>query len=246
MRGILIFVILVLGCPVGAETARIAVATNFALLAEQIAADFNHISGHRVVIISGSTGKPFAQIAAGAPFDAFLSADNTTPSRLVDADLAVDESRFTYAIGTLVLWSRNHVEPQGNMLSALRQARYIAIANPKLAPYGKAAMQSIVNMGLLDDLKGKIVTAENVGQAFALVQSGAADAGFVAASSLFDSETANRVVWPVPTTLHDPILQDAVLLRHGQENLAAIGFLDHLRTWPVRKQIRKSGYQATP
>lgn len=246
MRIVVIFLALFLGWPVCAETARIAVASNFATLAETLAAGFHRTSGHEVTVIPGSTGKLYAQIAAGAPFDAFLSADETTPIRLAEANLAVPDSRFTYAIGTLVLWSREPAGPSEDMQSALRRARYVAIANPKLAPYGKAAMQSIVNMGLLDDLSDKIVMAENVGQTFAMVQSGAADIGFVAASSLFDANTSDRVVWPVPPALHDPILQDAVLLRHGRENLAAIGFLDYLRTWPVREEIRSSGYEATP
>ena len=246
MRLALIFLALLLGWPASAETARIAVASNFAALAGTLAEAFNAASGHDVVVIPGSTGKLYAQIAAGAPFDAFLSADAATPARLAETSLAAPGSRFTYAIGTLVLWAHRPTDPSADIAETLRGARQVAIANPKLAPYGKAALQSIVNMKLYEELHDRIVTAENVAQAFAMVQSGAADAGFVAASNLFDAAPAERMVWPVPATLHDPILQDAILLRHGQDNPAAIGFLDYLRTRPVRDRIRNSGYRSTP
>ena len=246
MRLLLICAVLLLCQPVRADTARIAVATNFARLAETLAHGFNQATGHDVVIIAGATGKLFAQISAGAPFDAFLSADEATSLELVNNNLADPESRFTYAIGALVLWSPDPDKPIVSPVFALNEARYIAIANPLLAPYGKAAMQSIAKLELTGVLGTKIVMGENIGQTFTMVQSGAADLGFVAASSLSDADMPAGSFWPVPQTYHDPIRQDAVLLIRAMGNRAAIGFLDYLRTPAIREAIRAAGYEDTP
>ncbi|MDH5452911.1 MAG: molybdate ABC transporter substrate-binding protein [Paracoccaceae bacterium] len=246
MRLVFICTVLLLCPPVWAETARIAVATNFARLAETLADGFNQATGHDVVIIAGATGKLFAQISAGAPFDAFLSADEAAPLELVNNNLADPESRFTYAIGALLLWSPDPDKPIETPVIALSQARYVAIANPLVAPYGKAAMQSIAKLELTDDLSTRIVMGENIGQTFTMVQSGAADIGFVAASSIKDADMTAGSFWPVPQTYHDPIRQDAVLLVRGRGNQAAIGFLDYLRTPSIRDAIRAAGYEDMP
>jgi molybdate transport system substrate-binding protein len=225
---------------VDAETARIAVATNFAPTAEEIAAAYGSHSGHGIEIVAGATGKLFAQIKAGAPFDAFLSADQAAVQRLAMDGLADGSTGFTYATGQLVLWSADGATDLTDPGAALARARHVAIANPDLAPYGKAAIETLVSLGLPTDLGGRIVVAQNVGQAQALVASGAAGLGFVAASGL--KGDSGGAVWQVPADLHAPILQDAILLTGGSANSAAIGFLDYLRTDAARRMIAAAGY----
>ncbi|MCB2135345.1 MAG: molybdate ABC transporter substrate-binding protein [Rhodobacteraceae bacterium] len=229
-----------------AETARIAAATNFAETARSLAEAFNAATGHDVEVIPGATGKLFAQVAAGAPYDAFLSADTETVDRLIEAGLAPDGHRQTYAIGALVLWSGRSGLSLADPGAALRQARHVAIANPALAPYGRAAMKALRSLGLQEAVAPKLVTGENVGQAFALVETGAADLGFVAASSLVGRTGAADSYWRVPDDAHDPILQDAVLLSHGADNAAALGFLDYLRSDEARRSIGAAGYGVAP
>jgi molybdate transport system substrate-binding protein len=224
-----------------AESATIAVASNFATTAEQLAASYMAASGNDLSIVSGASGKLFAQITTGAPFDAFLSADQKTPLRLVEAGLGLPDSRFTYARGVLAVWTVQQDADLSDPKAALLVARHVAIANPDLAPYGKAAKETIESLGISDAIAGQIVTGENIGQAQTMVASGAADLGFVAAPGT--SSRAGRY-WIVPEAMHSPLLQDAVLLSHGKDNAAATGFLAYLRSPAARAAIADAGYVA--
>ncbi len=223
-----------------AEIATIAVATNFRPAAEVLAKGFQADTGHEIRLVAGATGKLAAQIVNGAPFDAFLSADAETPERLASTGHAIAGTQFTYATGTLVLWSPDAAHDLSDPAAALSAARHVALANPKLAPYGKAAMQAIERIGLIDMIESRIVMGENVGQAHALTATGAAELGFVAASAVTDGTGAR---WTVPPDYHDPIRQDAVLLDHGRENPAARAFLAYLGTDAAHAVIRGFGYR---
>lgn len=216
-----------------AETAIVAVATNFKPVADQAAQEFNEQTGHRITIAAGATGKLAAQIASGAPFDLFLAADTETPARLIEQGLAEAGTARTYALGALVLWARGAEisDPE----AALQSARHIAIANPDLAPYGRAAAETLAAMGQTKTAAPKLVTGENIGQAYALVASGAADLGFVAAST-------GAQGWRVPETLHAPIAQDLVILTHGAQNDAARAFKDWLFAPEGQALIAQAGY----
>ncbi|WP_347310293.1 molybdate ABC transporter substrate-binding protein [Defluviimonas sp. SAOS-178_SWC] len=242
MRLLLSALFIALAVPVRAETALVAVATNFRPVVEALAPAFEGETGHRIELSAAATGKLAAQVEAGAPFDVFLAADTTTPDRLVSEGFADSESRFTYAVGQLVLWSANPAADLGDPTAALRAARHIAIANPEIAPYGKAAMQSLAFMGL-PDLSDKFVTGENIGQTHALVASRAAELGFVAGSAVTDGTGTG---WTVPADHHDPIRQDAVLLAHGEGNPAASAFLAYLRSDAARAVIARFGYTTAP
>ena len=228
-----------------AEAALAAVAANFAAAAEALAADFAAATGHAVTITTGSTGKLYAQIVAGAPFDLLLSADAATPARLVDEGLAVEGTAFTYARGRLALWSADpaRIGPDGRAALADEGLRFVAIANPALAPYGVAAREALQAMGLWDALQPKIVMGQNVGQAHALVATGAAELGLVARSAVVGPDgAAGGSRWDVPQALFAPILQDAVLLGRGEGRAAAEGFLAHLRTPAAAEIIARHGY----
>lgn len=242
MRQLLFLAVLLCARPAPADTALAAVATNFRDAAEALATDFRQATGHEIRLTAAATGKLAAQISSGAPFDLFLSADTETPERLIADGLADGGTRMTYAIGRLVLWTREPGADLSDPAVFLGRARHVAIANPALAPYGKAAMQSIDYLGLSDVTEGKIVRGENIGQAHGMVYSGAADAGFVAASALVSAKDTGGTSWPVPTDAHDPIRQDAVLLAHGRDNAAAVGFLDYLDSSEARAVIEAFGY----
>lgn len=224
-----------------AESATIAVASNFSATAEKLAASYMAESGDKLSIVSGASGKLFAQIMAGAPFDALLSADQKMPAKLVDAGIGLTESRFTYAHGVLSLWTSRQNVDLSDPKAALLGASHIAIANPDLAPYGKAAAETIERLGLSAALAGKIVTGENIGQAQTMVASGATDLGFIAASGLADKAGSH---WLVPEDMHSPLQQDAILLTRGKDNRAAVGFLAYLRSPAARAAITAAGYLA--
>ncbi len=229
-----------------AGTAQVAVAANFAAPMARIAAAFEAATGHTLKLSSGSTGKFFAQVVAGAPFEVLLAADEHTPRRLVEAGHALADSRFTYATGRLVLWSAapGFVDAQGGVLGSGR-FRHLAIANPKTAPYGAAAMQVLRARGLADALAPKLVTGESVAQAFQFVATGNAELGFVALSQVaVPGRPPSGSAWTVPAALHEPIRQDAVLLKAGASNPAAIALLDYLRSDAARAIIRAYGYSS--
>lgn len=194
----------------------------------------------------GSTGKLYAQILHGAPFDVLLAADRERPALLERAGLAVPGSRRTYAVGRLTLWSADPERVQGDIAELLTAGgfRRLAMANPDLAPYGAAAREVLTGFGLYAALDKKIVTAENIGQTYAMVATGNAEIGFVAASGVRSTGEGSR--WDVPADLHAPIRQDAVLLSRAENNIAALAFLDFLRTDRARAIISGYGYGVDP
>lgn len=244
LRGLCVLLLLAPGIGVAwAETATIAVATNFAEAAEALIARFEAQTDHRITLVTGSTGKLFAQITQGAPFDAFLAADQARPARLGAESRAVAGSRFTYAEGRLVLWSAtpDTIETDGAAVIRAGDFAHLAIANPDLAPYGFAAKQALQGLDLWDALKPKLVMGQNIGQAFSMVATGNAELGLVAKS--YATSTRNRQagnLWEVPDTLYDPIRQDAVLL--NDTNAAARDFLAYLKTAEARAVITAHGY----
>lgn len=230
-----------------AAEALIAVAANFTEVAEALKQRYETVGGHKLALSSGSTGKLFAQIGNGAPFDILLAADAEHPALLEKSGRGVAGTRFTYAVGRLTLWSADPARIGADGAAALRAGgfRHIAIANPKLAPYGAAAQQALEALGLWSGMQGRIVQGENIGQVFSMVSTGNAELGFVALSSVMSPR--NRQMgsqWDVPAALYQPIRQDAVLLAHGKDNQAARGFLDFLKTAETRRFIAAFGYGA--
>ena len=238
--------LLALAAPTAGEEAVVAVAANFAEVVERLEADFERDGRHTLTFVAGSTGKLYAQIVHGAPFDAFLAADQERPELLEREGLAVAGSRFTYATGRLTLWSREPGRVGSDGAATLRRGgfRLLAIANPELAPYGAAARQTLEKLGLWSSLGGKIVMGETIGQAHAMVASGNAELGFVALSSVISPRNqlpGSR--WDVPAELYEPIRQDAVLLKRAAGNAAARGFLEYLRGAEARALIESYGYR---
>ena len=228
-----------------ADEVRVAVAANFAAPVQAIAADFEQATGHKVAISLGSTGKLSAQIRNGAPYEVLLAADSETPSRLEAERLAVAASRFTYAVGRLVLWSPRpgEVDSQGEVLRSGRFA-HLAICNPQLAPYGAAAVQTMRALGVYDRVAPRLVQGENVAQAYQFIASGNAELGFVALSQVTDNgQMRAGSAWIVPATLYSPIRQDAVLLNPGRDKAAPRAFLDWLRQARALATIRSFGYE---
>jgi molybdate transport system substrate-binding protein len=239
----LIAVLLILApCCCVADEVRIATASNFRHAMIRLAAQFEAESGHEITPIFGSTGKHFAQILHGAPFDAFFAADAERPFRLEQEGRVIAGSRFTYATGKLALWSRteNYVDSTGDVLTS-GDFRHLAIANPKLAPYGRAAREVLVGLGAWGKLEGRLVSGENVAQAFQFVQSGNAELGFVAwAQLLQDGQIIDGSYWLVPGSMHQPIEQEAVLLKDSQ---AGRDFMYFVRSARGAGIIQSSGYE---
>ncbi|MFQ5449500.1 MAG: molybdate ABC transporter substrate-binding protein [Nitrospinaceae bacterium] len=240
-------VIFVLGLDSGAAggEVRAAVAANFFNPLKAIAVAFEKQTRHRVDIISGSTGKLYAQVTHGAPFDLLLAADSRRPRLLVKKGFAVPGSRFTYAVGRLTLWSPDPGRIAGKGPSVLRENHFnhLAMANPKTAPYGKAALQTLRKLGIWEQVGRRVVRGENIGQAFQFVASGNAELGFVALSQVLDpkhKEKGSR--WDVPPSFHDPIVQDMVLLKPGRSNPAARAFAKFIRGSIAREIITGYGY----
>lgn len=226
------------------SAATIAVATNFKTTLEHLESDFEARSGYTIEIVSGSTGKLYAQIINGAPYDVFLAADQARPERLVAEGQAVPMSRFTYAVGILALWSPTDPDVTPDTLIETDITR-LALANPDLAPYGLAAAQLLERLRLDEQLRPKFVFGENVGQTFAFIRTGNAQIGFVSAAQVLAlPENTEGSAWFVPPQLHDPISQDAVLLSRGEANAAARAFLTYLKSDPAREIIRRSGYES--
>ena len=235
--------LLTLTMPALAEQVQIAVAANFMAPMQQIAPAFEAATGHKLLLSSGSTGKFYAQIKNGAPFDVLLAADDETPARLEQEGAIVAGSRFSYAIGKLVLWSAgSSVDDKGEVLRAGRFS-HLALANPKLAPYGRAAQQTLQALGLWDGLQGKLVMGENIAQTQQFIASGNAELGFVALSQVMrDGRLSGGSVWLVPDKLYEPIRQDAVLLHHGKDNAAARAWLKYLQSDAAKVVMRSYGY----
>lgn len=229
--------------PAAAAKIRVGVAANFAGTLKLLAKGFERHSEHRVVISSGSTGKLYAQIKNGAPFDIFFAADVERPRRLEQEGEGVPGTRFTYAIGRIVLWSRrpDQVDAAGKIL-ATDGFNKLAIANPATAPYGLAARQTLEQLGLWKALQARLVRGENIAQTFQFVASGNADLGFVALTQLRTKSGLGGSSWAVPTDLYEPIAQQAILLRRAREPAAANELLAYLRKAEAREILTQVGY----
>ncbi len=227
-----------------AENVHVAVAANFVEPLKNISAQFEKATGDKIMITSGATGKIYAQIKNGAPYDVFLAADSKTPAKLESENAIVPGSRFTYAIGKLALWSAkpDYVDNKGEILKK-QSFRHIAIAAPKLAPYGLAAQQTLEKMGLWQTVQPKIVQGENIGQTYQFIASGNAELGFVALSQIYkNGKVTSGSAWIVDSKDYAPIKQDGVLLNHAKNNAAAAAFMKYLKT-PASYEILKSyGY----
>ena len=227
-----------------ADEVQVAVAANFSAPIEEIAIAFNKATGHQLKISTGASGKFYAQIKNGAPFQVFLSADEEKPAQLEKDGLAVQGSRFTYAIGKLVLWSADSavVDVKGKVLER-NQFNKIAIANPKTAPYGEAAMETLAALNLKSLIEPKIVMGENISQTYQFVATGNASIGFVALSQITkDNKLTGGSAWVVPEKLYSPINQDAVLLVNGKDSAAARQLLTFLKGDEALKVIKSYGY----
>lgn len=218
------------------EMLRVAVATNFLNTARELAREFEKQSAYRVALSSGSTGKLYAQVINGAPFDVFLAADTERPARLEKDGLIVPATRATYAIGRLALWSTTDDFVRPNTLPPANSYSHLAIANPRLAPYGRAAQEALQALGVWEAIQPKLVMGESIAQAFQFVASGNAQLGLIAASQV---PAARGSVWLIPADLHQPIEQQAVLLN---EQPAGRAFINFLHSPAARKLIREHGY----
>ena len=230
---------------VHAAQVYVAVAANFIAPMKRIAEEFEKDTGHKAVLSYGATGRLYAQITNGAPFEVFLSADEKTPVRLEKEGAAVSGTRFTYATGRLVLWSAKPGLVDDKAAVLLRNDfKYLAIAAPKVAPYGAAAIDALTKIGMLPLLQAKLVTGESIGQTFNMISSGNAELGFVAMSQVFeDDKLKSGSVWVVPANLHSPLRQDAVLLTRGKNNLAALQLLTFLKSGQARAIMNSFGYE---
>ena len=226
--------------PALADATNVAVAANFTAAAREIATAFKARTGHDAALSFGASGPLSAQIREGAPFQVFLSADDERPRKLVEDGLAVPESRFTYAIGKLVLWSKDAGLIEGEETLKANAFSKLSIANPAAAPYGAAAMETLKALNLLDATRQKIVMGATIAQAYQFVDTGNAELGFVALSQLSGQTAGSR--WMVPQSLYTEIRQDAVLLKTGANDVAARAFLDFLRGPEARAVIEKYGY----
>lgn len=231
------------------QTITVAVASNFHTTLLEIAEQYEVLNGHSVRISAASSGKLYAQISNGAPFDVFLSADTERPRRLESTGIAIDGSRFTYAIGNLVLWSRDPAFAGNDCKNSLErlQISRLAIANPVTAPYGIASRQMLENLGIWTEARSRLVIGENISQALHFAASGAATLGLVAAAQVKNpSLPATSCLWPVPNDLHSPIEQQAVRLRTGTNAQLVAKFIAFLRSDVASTIILRHGYGLPP
>jgi len=228
--------------PASAATVQVAVASNFMEPAKEIAAAFTAKTGHQATLSFGPSGQFYTQITHGAPFEVFLSADKERPQQAEKDRFSVNGTRFTYAVGRLALHSARSgfIDANGKVLARADFA-HLAIADPAIAPYGLAAIESLGKLGLYDRLKPKIVQGSSIAQTFQFVQTGAAEVGFVALSQVINRTDGSR--WVVPARLHSPIDQQAVLLKTGANNPAAKAFMTFLKSHTARAIIRRYGYE---
>ncbi len=237
--------VLLLSCAARADEFQVAVAANFTAPAKIIAADFERDTGHKATLSFGATGKFYAQIKNGAPFDVLLAADDTTPAKLASEGAAASGSNFTYATGRLALWSARagFVDAKGDVLRK-GEFRHVSIANPKLAPYGVAAVEALTALKLLDTLQPRFVMAENIAQAHQFIATGNAELGFVSLSQVMkNGQVGEGSAWIVPATMHQPIKQDAVILDKGRGKPAAEAWLNYLKGDKAKAVIKSFGYE---
>ncbi|MGE0642225.1 MAG: molybdate ABC transporter substrate-binding protein [Nitrospira sp.] len=229
--------------PVFAEQVLVAVAANFVPAFREIASEFETVTGHNIRVAAGSSGNFYSQIKNGAPFDVFFSADMERPKLLEDDGLGVKDTRFTYAIGRLVLWSPSADLIKGEETLRSKKFKRLAFANPKTAPYGLAVMQTLQKLELWESLQPKIVMGENIGQTMGFIESGNADLGFVALSQALDPRIKGQGSrWDIPTTLHEPIKQDVILLIKGKDNPAAKALMEFMSAPQTKTIIERYGY----
>ena len=228
-----------------ADEIQVAVAANFSAAAQKIAAQFEKDTGNTVKLSFGATGKFYAQIEAGAPFDVLLAADQTTPGKLVTEGKGVPTTLRTYAVGKLVLWSADPslVDARGDVLNSDKW-KHLSVADAKLAPYGQAAKETLAALKLTDAVQARVVTAENIGQAYQFVQTGNAELGFVALGQVQppDGSRTPGSVWLVPDNLYTPIKQDVVVIAATKVPKAATAFVDYLAGDKARAVIKAYGY----
>ena len=230
--------------PAWGGEVKVAVAANFSAPMQRIATEFEKDTGHKALVSTGATGAFYAQIKNGAPFEVFLAADDETPAKLESEGDTVPGSRFTYAMGKLMLWSAqpDFVDSQGAVLKK-GQFQHLAIANPKTAPYGAAAMAVLTRLNLLDAVQPKLVTGENIAQAHQFVATGNAELGFVALSQVMENgKLTGGSGWQVPANLYEPIRQDAVILTKGKDQPAAEALMKYLKGDRARAAIKSYGY----
>lgn len=228
-----------------AAEVQVAVAANFTAPIKDIAVEFEKDTGHKVLAAFGPTGGLYTQVKNGAPFEVFFSADDTTPARLESEGEIVPGSRFTYAIGKLVLWSatESYVDEQGEVLKR-NEFKHLSIANPKTAPYGLAATQVMDKLGVSEAIRPKLVEGTNITQAHQFVATGNAELGFVALSQVYkDGKITSGSAWIVPEDLYEPIRQDAVILNKGKDNPAAAALVEYLKGPKAAAVIRSYGYE---
>lgn len=228
-----------------ADEVQVAVAANFTAPIQAIAKDFEKDTGHKLVAAYGATGQFYAQIKNGAPFEVFLAADDSTPAKLESEGDSVKGSRFTYAVGTLALWSAKpgYVDAQGEVLKK-NEFKHLSIANPKAAPYGLAATQVLDKLKLTEATKAKLVEGQNITQAFQFVSTGNAELGFVALSQIYkDGKVTEGSAWIVPSSLHEPIKQDALILNKGKDSAAAKALVEYLKGPKAAAVIKSYGYE---
>jgi len=231
--------------PALADEVQVAVAANFTGPMQVISALFERDTGHKASLAFGATGKFYAQISNGAPFEVLLSADDETPAKLVKEGNAVAGTPFTYAIGKLVLWSADPklVDAKGAVLKK-GGFKHLALANPKAAPYGAAGLQVMSKLGVADSIKPLIVQGENISQTHQFVSTGAAELGFVAYSQVIkNGAIGSGSGWIVPGNLYDPIRQDAVILAKGKDKPAAIALMNYLKGDKAKAVIKSFGYE---
>jgi molybdenum ABC transporter molybdate-binding protein len=250
LRNIVFFIVGLACLPAFAEKTTIAVASNFMPAMRELITVFESKSDHAVRASFGSSGKFYAQISHGAPFDLFFSADQVKPAKLEQEGRSVKGSRFTYAQGALVLWSREtsselNTSPPYSVKDRLVRGEFkkLAMANPKLAPYGAAALEVLTHLELISSSRRKWVQGENIAQAYQFAASGNAELGFVALSQVLASDPDRTDYWLIPTKLYTPIKQDAVLLARGQTNPAALAFLNFIKSTEAKAIIRRYGYE---
>ena len=232
------------GVAAQAGEVTVAVAANFTAPMQKIAKAFEQDTGHKAQLAFGATGKFYAQIKNGAPFALLLAADDETPARLEKEGLAVAGTRFTYATGRLALWSKspNLVDDKGEVLRS-NSFNKIAIADPKLAPYGMAAMEVIHKLGVQANVVPKLVQGESIGQTYQFVSTENAQLGFVALSQIsIDGRITQGSAWVVPQSMHAPLKQEAGLLNAGKDNAAAHALLKYLQGDTAKAIITRYGY----
>jgi len=230
----------VMATPAFAGEAKVAVAANFTAAAKDIAAAYKAESGNDIALSFGSTGTLYNQISQSAPFDVFLAADDKRPEQAIKSGYGVKGTAFTYAVGKIVLYSTDAKLVDGEKTLKAGKFQKLAVADPKTAPYGTAAVETMKKLGVYDSLKSKIVQGNNIAQTFQFVSTGNAELGFVALSEVIEKKSGSR--WIVPAKYYTPIRQDAVLLKTGEKNDAAKGFIKFLKGPKAAKIIEKYGY----